>query len=477
MLFPAPIFLFLFLPVTLLLVYLTRQSRFRNGLLVVLSLLFYIFGEADFVLMLMGSVVVNYFLGKWVDKCKNNAAITVGVAVNLLFLVANKYLGFLTENLNFVLQGLHVHPLNVPHLKLPVGISFYTFHSISYLMDVYRKENKAQKSFTQLALYITLFPQLVAGPIIRYKDIASQFTSRVLTSSRFKIGIERFIIGLGKKVIIANTLGISTDLLFSLHPNQLSTASAWFAIICYTLQLYFDFSGYSDMAIGLAKMLGFDFMENFNFPYISRSVREFWRRWHISLSNWFRNYLYIPLGGNRVGKARVYLNLFIVFFLTGLWHGASWNFVIWGLLHGFFMVIERLGFDKILERSGRVVQHFYTLFAVVIAWVFFRIDKLDDALAFLKTLFGIGNNPGYTLSFFTTKENVIVLVLAILLAINGVNRLLKGGIKMLYNSVSSIEAVKVSFRNVKSVALSLIFVYAVLNVVYGTYNPFIYFRF
>ncbi len=427
--------------------------------------------------MLLGSVVVNYFIGKWVDKCPNKVAITVGIAVNLIFLVINKYLGFITENINIILHALHWHTLKVVYLKLPVGISFYTFHSISYLMDVYRKENKAQKSFTQLALYITLFPQLVAGPIIRYKDIAAQFTNRILTAARFKTGIERFIIGLGKKVIIANTLGISTDLLFSLHPGQLSTATAWFAIISYTLQLYFDFSGYSDMAIGLAKMLGFDFMENFNYPYLSRSVREFWKRWHISLSNWFRNYLYIPLGGNRVGKGRVYLNLFIVFFLTGLWHGASWNFVIWGLLHGFFMVIERLGFDKVLEKSGRVVQHIYTLFAVVIAWVFFRIDKFDDALGFLKTLFGIGNHADYTLDFFISKENLIVLFIALVLAVNGVNNTLKALVKLMYKSTSSIELVKTSVRNFKAVSLSIIFIYAVLNVIYGTYNPFIYFRF
>jgi len=476
-LFPTPIFLFFFLPLTLALVYVTRQSKYRNIVLLVLSLLFYIFGEADFVLMLIGSVVVNYFLGKWVGKCKTNAAIIVGITVNLLFLAGNKYLGFLTENLNVILNCFHLHALKVLHPKLPVGISFYTFHSISYLMDVYRKENKAQKSFTQLALYITLFPQLVAGPIIRYKDIASQFTDRVLTASRFKQGIERFIIGLAKKVIIANTLGYSCDLIFGMHYRQLSTATAWFAIIAYTLQLYFDFSGYSDMAIGLAKMLGFDFMENFNFPYISRSVREFWRRWHISLSNWFRNYLYIPLGGNRVGKYHVYLNLFIVFFLTGLWHGASWNFVIWGLLHGFFMVIERLGFDKILEKSGRVVQHLYTLFAVVIEWVFFRIEGFHEALSFIKTLFGFGNYSEYTLGFFLNKENVIVMCIAILLAVNGANRLLKVMVKYLYNTSSSIDVIKTSFRNVKSVALSLLFIYAVLNVVYGTYNPFIYFRF
>lgn len=465
------------MPLTLALAYFTKQSKYRNIVLVILSLLFYIFGEADFVIMLLGSVIVNYFLGKWVDKCRNKTAIVAGITVNLLFLAANKYLGFITENVNVILQLFHWHTLKVINVKLPVGISFYTFHSISYLMDVYRKENKAQKSFTQLALYITLFPQLVAGPIIRYKDIASQFTGRILTSIRFKIGIERFIIGLGKKVIIANTLGISTDLLFSIHPSQLSAASAWFAIICYTLQLYFDFSGYSDMAIGLAKMLGFDFMENFNFPYLSSSVREFWRRWHISLSNWFRNYLYIPLGGNRVGNVRVYLNLFIVFFLTGLWHGASWNFVIWGMLHGLFMVIERLGFDKVLEKSGRVVQHIYTLFVVIIAWVFFRIENFSDAFSFIKTLFGIGNTGGYTVNFFITKENVIILIIAIILAVNGVNYILKGIVRLTYRAIASVDILNAFFRNIKSVSLSLIFIYTVLNVVYGTYNPFIYFRF
>ncbi|HTA84455.1 MAG TPA: MBOAT family O-acyltransferase [Bacteroidia bacterium] len=477
MLFPTPIFLFFFLPLTLALAYITRTSKYRNIVLVVLSLLFYIFGEADAVVLLLASVVMNYFIGKWVGKCKTTSAITVGITLNLLFLIVNKYLGFITVNLNVLLECIHVHPLKVVNLKLPVGISFYTFHSISYLMDVYRKENKAQKSFTELALYITLFPQLVAGPIIRYKDIASQFTNRVLTSQRFKKGIERFIIGLAKKVVIANTLGITTDRIMGFAPSMLSVATSWLAIIFYTLQLYFDFSGYSDMAIGLAKMLGFDFMENFNFPYVSRSIREFWKRWHISLSNWFRNYLYIPLGGNRVSNARVYLNLFIVFFLTGLWHGASWNFVIWGLIHGLFMVIERLGFDKILEKSGRLIPHIYTLGVVVIAWVFFRIDNLSDAVHFTKSLFGIGNTARYTIDFFINKENIIIMVLAMIMAVNGVNRLLRVIVLAWYHTNISAFIIKSTVRNIKSFFLCIIFIYSVLNVIYGTYNPFIYFRF
>ncbi|MGQ0828485.1 MAG: MBOAT family O-acyltransferase [Bacteroidota bacterium] len=418
---------------------------------------------------------MNYYLGKWIDKKGTRLPVAVGVGLNLLILVIYKYSNFLVENLNLILGMFNIDAISIKKIRLPVGISFYTFHSISYLIDVYRKENKVQKSFVDLALYISLFPQLVAGPIIRYKDIASQFTKRVLNTPQFQLGIQRFIIGLAKKVVIANSLGFSADMILNLDSSQLSTATAWFAIICYTLQLYFDFSGYSDMAIGLAKMLGFDFLENFNFPYKAKSIREFWQRWHISLSNWFRDYLYIPLGGNRVSERRVYFNLFIVFLLTGLWHGPSWNFVIWGLIHGFFMIIERLGFDKILRKLG-FLQHIYTLLIVVIAWIFFRVETFDKATVFLSSLFSTNSGSIYTLDMFLNRENIFALVLGIILSVNGLSWALKKMVQTSYKIADSIHTIKI-FRTIKSLALVVIFIYTSLNVISGTYNPFIYFRF
>ena len=477
MVFSSPFFLFFFLPVTLLLAYISRNSKFRNAVLVILSILFYVFGEGEMIVLMMLSITFNYFIGKWIDRSKTKTAISVGVFVNLLLLVIFKYSGFVVENINYLLVDFHIDPIKFAKVKLPVGISFYTFHSISYLIDVYRKENKVQKSFVDLTLYISLFPQLVAGPIIRYKDIAYQFTGRFLNSAQFQLGIQRFIIGMGKKVIIANSLGYTTDLLFDIGPAQLSTSATWFAIISYSLQLYFDFSGYSDMAIGLGKMLGFDFLENFNFPYKAKSVREFWQRWHISLSNWFRDYLYIPMGGNRVSKSRVYFNLIFVFFVTGLWHGASWNFVIWGLIHGFFMIIERLGFEKFLRRGGKFVMHFYTIFVVVVAWVFFRSETLEKSITFIQSLFIYNTNSIYTIDMFLNRENIFCCMLGLILSVNGINFMLKKTVQILYQSTISIQTVKSTFRTIKSVSLILIFVYSALSVVSGTYNPFIYFRF
>jgi len=474
--FSSPIFLFFFLPITLALTYFFRNSKYRNLVLLILSILFYIFGEGEQVILMLVSITLNYFMGKWIDKKGTRLPVAVGVGLNLLILVIYKYSNFLVENLNVILGLFDLGAISIKKIRLPVGISFYTFHSISYLIDVYRKQNKVQKSFVDLALYISLFPQLVAGPIIRYKDIASQFTQRVLNSRQFQQGVQRFIIGLAKKVVIANSLGFSADLIFSLDSSQLSTATAWFAIISYTLQLYFDFSGYSDMAIGLAKMVGFDFLENFNFPYKAKSIREFWQRWHISLSNWFRDYLYIPLGGNRVSNRRVYFNLFIVFLLTGLWHGPSWNFVIWGLIHGFFMIIERLGFYKVLSRLGPF-QHLYTLFIVVIAWIFFRVETFDKAISFLESLFSTNRGSIYTIDMFLNRENIFALILGLILAVNGFSWALKQLVKMLYNTTDSINNIKMDIRTVKSMALIAIFIYASLNVMAGSYNPFIYFRF
>lgn len=477
MVFSSSFFIFFFLPITLVLTLVSQHSKYKNLILLIISVLFYVFGEGELVLLMFGSITLNYFLGKWVGKSSTKVAISVGVIINILILIVFKYTGFLIENINEILQLNKIAPLPKVEIKLPAGISFYTFHSISYLIDVYRKDNKVQKSYVDMALYIGLFPQLIAGPIIRYKDIAYQFASRKINAIRFQNGVERFIIGLAKKVIIANNIGYTTDLIFNINPTEISLPLAWLGIISYSLQLYFDFSGYSDMAIGLAKMLGFDFLENFNFPYKATSIKEFWARWHISLSNWFRDYLYIPLGGNRLSPLRTYLNLSIVFFLTGLWHGASWNFIIWGIIHGFFLIMERLWLSAILNKVG-VLKHVYTLLVVMLAWVFFRIDELDKAVGYIKALFLFNANSSNTIEMYLNFELVLAICIAILLSFNGFNFWYK---KVVLNCLLRFKNNTIInyqlFKNLKALSLIIIFIYACFNVFSNTYNPFIYFRF
>ncbi len=477
MVFSSPIFLFLFLPITLLLVFLTERYKWRNIPLLILSIFFYVFGEGELILLMFSSITFNYFIGIKIGKNKGKWPITIGIFINILLLGIFKYSSFVIENVNHLLAVFNVHQIENVHIRLPIGISFYTFQAVSYLIDVYRKENDAQKSYVDLALYICLFPQLIAGPIVRYKDVALQLRTRFTNSHKFYLGIERFIIGLGKKVILANSLGSCADMVFDVNANTLSSSAAWFGICCYSMQLYFDFSGYSDMAIGLGKMMGFDFLENFHFPYKAKSIREFWQRWHISLSNWFRDYLYIPLGGNRVSPKRVYLNLFIVFFLTGLWHGASWNFVVWGLLHGLFMILERVGFGKVLARLPGIIQHFYTLFLVVLFWVFFRAVDIAASKHFLSTLAGIGNTSDYSFSMITNLEINIAFILGVILSFNGFNIAIKKlMVRVLANSDDT-KMVKAVFKNVKVIFLLIVFLYCILKIAAGSYNPFIYFRF
>lgn len=477
MVFSSAIFLFFFLPVTLLLVYFTHKYSWRNVVLLLLSMLFYIFGEGEMILLMMGSVTINYFLGIWIGRDHSRTALAVGVTINLLLLGIFKYTSFVIENLNYLFADLGLPLMDQVNIKLPLGISFYTFHSISYLVDVYRKNNLFQKSYTKLALYICLFPQLIAGPIIRYKDVASQLVTRTINFYKFNSGLQRFIIGLGKKVILANSLGATADLIFGLEPSELTVAASWFGVLCYALQLYFDFSGYSDMAIGLARILGFEFLENFNFPYKSKSIREFWQRWHISLSNWFRDYLYFPLGGSRVSTPRVYMNLFIVFFLTGLWHGASWNFVIWGMINGIFMIFEKMGLGKFVQKMPLAAQHFYALFVLMISFVFARSETLPEATQMLQSMFGFGGNKDLTLTMFTNYDNLSAFVVGAILSVNGFNFVLKKIVIKMFKSGIDKNLFKTIFRNVKVVFLILIFIYSALCVTAGSYNPFIYFRF
>ena len=348
MLFTEPTFLFLFLPVLLGLYFVTFSrvhGAYGNWLLLAASLIFYAKGGGAFTWLMLGSIAFNYWMAIGVDRLRGTPhagrLLAAAVAVNLVVLGVFKYANFFADNVNSLLLVAGVHPIVIPRVLLPIGISFFTFHAISYVVDVYRRDATAQKSPVHAALYLLLFPQLIAGPIIRYRDIADQLARRVVTLDDFACGVRRFVIGLAKKVLIANVVAGPADRIFAMPFAQLSAAHAWLGVVCYTLQIYFDFSGYSDMAIGLGRMFGFRFPENFRWPYIADSVQEFWRRWHMSLSTWFRDYLYVPLGGNRVSPGRTYVNLVTVFFLCGLWHGASWNFVIWGLWHGAFLVIER----------------------------------------------------------------------------------------------------------------------------------------
>ncbi|HEY3555664.1 MAG TPA: MBOAT family protein, partial [Casimicrobiaceae bacterium] len=390
MVFASPLFLFLFRPATIV-AYFALPRRFRNAVLLVASLAFYAWGEARYVPLILASVAFNWSMGLAIARASDAGArkrrLVAAVSGNLATLAAFKYANFAVANVDAIAPVFGLAPVALAAIPLPLGISFFTFHAISYVVDVYKRTASAQRDVRAFALYILLFPQLIAGPIIRYRDIAAQLASHPGSTSDFAYGVRRFIVGLGKKLLIANTLGETADAIFGLPGHELAAPVAWLGIACYTLQIYFDFSGYSDMAIGLMRMFGFRILENFDYPYIARSIREFWRRWHISLSNWFRDYLYIPLGGNRRGAARAYANLVVVFLLCGLWHGASWPFVVWGAWHGLFLVVERAGLERPLARHP-VLAHMYALAAVMGGWVLFRCDTLAHAGAFYRALLG-----------------------------------------------------------------------------------------
>ncbi len=394
-----------------------------------------------------------------------------------MILVYFKYASFLVENLNVWLARLSLPQIALGPVHLPIGISFFTFQAISYLVDIYRGQSSAQRSIANCALYIALFPKLITGPIVRYRDIAAQLASRTITAADFSAGVQRFVFGLAKKVILANPLGQVADKVFAIPNSDLTAGTAWLGVICYGLQIYLDFSAYSDMAIGLGRMFGFRIPENFDYPYISQSIREFWRRWHISLSTWFRDYLYIPLGGNRVAPWRTYLNLTAVFLLCGLWHGASWNFVIWGLLHGVYLVVERAGFGKVLERLWRPLRLGYTLLLVTIGWVFFRAADLPQALSYLAAMFGGHGAVGSqydTLMYLNNK--IIITLLAAIAASTPVAQVIGRRLE-----ASMFEDTRIFVRGVVSTAyiclLCALFLFSVAYLAAGTYNPFIYFRF
>jgi alginate O-acetyltransferase complex protein AlgI len=497
LLFTEPTFLFLFLPI-LLGLYFIRGSRehaaYGNWLLLGASIIFYAKGGGAFTWLMLGSIAFNYWMAIAVDRVHGtpSAARRLGfaVTVNLVVLGIFKYANFFADNVNAILLTAHVRPLAVPHVLLPIGISFFTFHAISYVIDVSRRDAVAQKSPVHAALYLLLFPQLIAGPIIRYRDIADQLARRVVSMEDFAYGVQRFVIGLGKKVLIANVVAGPADKIFAMAPSELSAAHAWLGIVCYTLQIYFDFSGYSDMAIGLGRMFGFRFPENFRWPYVATSVTGFWRRWHISLSTWFRDYLYIPLGGNRVSPARRYRNLVTVFFLCGLWHGASWNFVIWGLWHGSFLVIERVITEvrnprhtpihnhirnpQSAIRNGvgplawPIWPHVYTLAIVMIGWVFFRAETLPGAIAFLASMAGLtaAAPTPYSVAWYLTPELWIALVAGAI-----------GSAPWVPAVAARLDQGRPALALLNTAALIVLLVLSVMSMAARTYNPFIYFRF
>lgn len=473
MLFSSTFFLFIFLPIVLILYYgLARKQNTRNIILLISSLLFYAWGEPKFVLVMLLSIGVNYYFGILVDKHREDGKakifITSMVVFNLLIMGIFKYLMFTLTTINSI-SGLNI---SVPQIALPIGISFFTFQSISYVIDVHRGHGKVLKNPLDVGLYVALFPQLIAGPIVRYETVANEIHGRKETESDFASGIVRFIIGLGKKVLLSNQFALIADKAFDLQSaGDLPVAFAWLGAISYMLQIYFDFGGYSDMAIGLGRMFGFHFDENFNFPYIAKSISDFWRRWHISLSTWFRDYVYIPLGGNRVSKAKHVRNIFVVWLLTGIWHGADWTFIAWGVYFGILLIIEKFtGLGKFLNRS-KVLGHIYTVILVLFGWVLFRAESITQAISYLGTMFG-NTNSGLindtTILYF--KENLYILIIGILTCIP-FSHCARAYFEKQGKVGQSI------LKIVEMILLAIIFFTAVSYLVKGTYNPFIYFNF
>lgn len=467
MVFSSAIFLFGFLPL-LLGLYFLAKDKYRNYVLLAFSLIFYGFGGPKLLVMMIAVVMIDYLAAILVDKYENTKIrkliMILTIVLNIGTLFYFKYTGFTVEIINR-LSGLSIP---VPHIVLPIGISFYTFQAMSYVIDVYRREVKAQKNPFSVLLYVSMFPQLVAGPIVRYKTVAEEIEKRRVTLDGFTTGLERFIFGLAKKLIIANNTGKLADTIFA--AETLATPMAWLGAIAYALQIYFDFSAYSDMAIGLGKMFGFNFEENFNYPYISKSVTEFWRRWHISLSTWFRDYVYIPLGGNRKGIKRQILNLFIVWSLTGIWHGAATNFLLWGLYYFVFLVLEKFVLKKVLDKLPKWVGHVYTLFVILIGWVLFRSEGLTECIRVLKAMF-VPCMLDTTLAQLGIyiESYVVYLIAGIVLSIPVFPRIK--------------EFIQTKFKeNTIVTILYYMFVFGIfaLSVIFlsqATYNPFIYFRF
>ncbi len=472
MVFSSLLFLFRFLPAVLIL-YFIVPKRFRNLVLLLVSLIFYAWGEPKYVFLMLFSILITYLGGFMVDrfrssgdekKAKISMIVTVALALSLLGFF--KYADFVIETVNRIGHT----DIDLLRLSLPIGISFYTFQTISYVIDVYRGDARVQKNIISYGAYVTMFPQLIAGPIVRYSTIDEQLRTRRESAEEFAGGAERFVIGLGKKVLLANSAGALWDSIRVMDASTMPALTAWLGIAAYTFQIYFDFSAYSDMAIGLGHMFGFRFLENFNYPYQAKSVTEFWRRWHISLGTWFREYVYIPLGGNRVSRARFIRNIMIVWMLTGIWHGADWNFVLWGIYYGVLLLVEKLFLKKYLEKTPGWLQHVYTMFTVMIGWFIFTWNENESGFAYLKAMFGMGGGFADRGTVYLLYTNAILLVMLIL------------GSTDLPARLAGLCRARIAGRDtlttvVRCVFLTAVFLLSTAYLVNASYNPFLYFRF
>lgn len=468
MLFSSIVFLFTFLPAVVILYYLL-PVRFRNVILLLASLVFYAWGEPVYLFLMLLSILFNYFSGLDIarnlqDKRAAKRSLVFNLIINLAVLGFFKYEGFVLDTLNGILP---VH-ISYHALPLPIGISFYTFQILSYIIDVYRGNVKVQTNLLNFALYVTMFPQLIAGPIVQYADVDEQLASREVSRTKFGEGSMYFIRGLAKKVLLANTSGMIFTEVSGLAKGNIAVMTAWLGAFAYMFQIYFDFSGYSDMAIGLGKMFGFEFNMNFNYPYVSKSITEFWRRWHISLSSWFRDYVYIPLGGSRVSKIKHIRNLLIVWFLTGLWHGAAWNFVAWGLYYGVILIIEKYLLSPVLDRLPDIVRHIYSIVLVVIGWVLFFSSSFGQAADYIRVMFGAGAHG------FADRESMYLLTSNLILWLI----LIFGSTPLVhFRYEHMLRSKKWNTTIINSVVYAALFIVCIAYLVTETYNPFLYFRF
>lgn len=467
MVFSSLTFIYYFLPIVLF-VYFIIPDKYRNMVILVSGLFFYAWGEPIYVLIMILSTVIDYTAGRLIhyfDKSnkKRTACLLISVIMNIGLLSIFKYSSFLIGIINSIFKT----NIYDPQLPLPIGISFYTFQSMSYTIDMYLRNIKVQKNIISFTSYVTLFPQIVAGPIVRYDDVAKELDYRTVTVSKVSEGIGKFLKGLAKKVLLANNIGLVWTAVKAMDYSNISAGTAWIGILAFTFQIYFDFSGYSDMAVGLGKMLGFNFPINFDYPYISKSITEFWRRWHITLGSWFRSYVYIPLGGNRNGTFKTIRNLIIVWALTGLWHGASWNFILWGLYFGILIIIERLGWGKILEKLPAVVSRLYTFVLVVFGWVLFDVDTLSNAWSFFKAMFGANGTLYDNTANYLLISNIVIFIICIFASTT-----------LYTETINKIKEKKAGIINYLAPAAQLIMLLVcTAYLVDATYNPFMYFRF
>lgn len=468
MTFSSVVFLFMFFPIVFLLYAIIPNKTWRNIILVIASVVFYAFGEPVAVMIMLISIVFNYIFGIMATKDKyGKLAVFLAVLINIGLLIAYKYTGFFATVFNSI-TGLSIP---VPQIRLPIGISFFTFQGLSYVIDVYRDKKLVQRNLFYVLLYISFFPQLIAGPIVRYEDIAKQIEDREFSLDRITRGMKRFIFGLGKKVLIANQMGFVADTVFGFNASEVGMKAAWIGAVCYTLQIFFDFSGYSDMAIGLGRIFGFDFRENFNYPFISPSIQEFWRRWHISLSTWFKEYVYIPLGGNRKGDVRTTINKLIIFFLTGFWHGANFTFIVWGMIHGLCQMLETWQIIPTKKKWFKPIGHVYTMLVVILAFVLFRADTFTQGLTIIKDMFTFNAGVNAVNVEIYSLLNPLCLI-AFFFAL-----VLSTPVFRMFREKVEKGTKAVAYDYAAYVGALIIFALSILSLMSSGYNPFIYFRF